>query len=496
MVALENEQRFERYRIIRFLGSGVTGESYEAEDTVLQRKATLKLIHPWSRLSDAARRQFFREMQGISLLNHPYIAATLDYGELDSRLYVARRYLSLGSLLSSEGRHWFKPPFMVDEAIRYAHQLAQALDYMHNNGYIHGSLALANILVLRGSNLDHEANFAPFLVADIGLAHFVRRFGQSPVTRLPITAAPEQFGGRVTPASDQYALATLLYFWLTGRPPFIGTPEEIEQLKLTETIAPLAPLTNDTLMQQENILRRGLRVYPDERYPSIQAFADALLATTQSIEQDTLAPAVVVAELHPAPNQPPTPDIPQPLPNPEIEPQPLPDPGPAPMPEPQTEPQPEPDVLPQPVPDIPSPIPDPNSDPIPSPHQPMALTANEQQVSLVASLVVSASDAQAPQEYVLTQEDTSLGRAGASDILLDDPSVSRHHALIKYENDSYMLFAQQGTVGVCVNGNKLSDDTGYPLSADDVITIGTHTLIFQQKPVGSLFAPPEHMLIS
>src|SRR5947209_19791100 len=127
MATLNDGQHFERYRIIRFLGSGISGESYETEDTVLQRKVTLKLIHPWGRLADAALRQFFREMQGISGITHPYIAATLDYGELDGKLYVARRFVSAGSLLNSEGRSWFQPPLAMPDALIYIHQLAQAL---------------------------------------------------------------------------------------------------------------------------------------------------------------------------------------------------------------------------------------------------------------------------------------------------------------------------------------------------------------------------------
>jgi len=102
MQVLQEGQRFERYRIQRCLSSSVSGTSYEAGDTLLLRKVTLKLIHPWATLSDAARRQFFREMQGISTLTHPYLAAVLDYGEVDGQLYIARRYVTPGSLLGSE----------------------------------------------------------------------------------------------------------------------------------------------------------------------------------------------------------------------------------------------------------------------------------------------------------------------------------------------------------------------------------------------------------
>jgi serine/threonine protein kinase len=283
MPTLEPGHVFERYRVIRWLGSGVSGESYEAEDAMLMRKVTLKLIQPQSTLPDSARRQFFRELQGTSALNHPYLAPILDYGELNGRLYIARKFVSNGSLLGTEGRLWFRPPLNEIDAIHYTHQIAQVLHYIHSRGYLHGALTFSNILVLRGPNLNNEPDHAPFLLADVGLAHFARRFGHEQKTPLPITAAPEQFGKRVTPASDQFALAVLLYFWLAGRPPYIGAPEEIEQLKLAEAVAPLNSLNQRISIEQSGILLRALSVYPEDRYPSVMAFADALLKTLPSI---------------------------------------------------------------------------------------------------------------------------------------------------------------------------------------------------------------------
>ena len=163
MPTLETGQVFERYRIIRWLGSGVSGESYEAEDSMLLRKVTLKLIHPQFMLPDSARRQFFREMQGISALNHAYLAPVLDYGEINGTLYVARKFVSSGSLLGTEGRLWFRPPLSVSDAIHYTHQLAQTLHSIHARGYLHGAITFSNILVLRGPNLDNEPNHAPFI---------------------------------------------------------------------------------------------------------------------------------------------------------------------------------------------------------------------------------------------------------------------------------------------------------------------------------------------
>ena len=127
---------------------------------------------------------------------------------------------------------WFKPPLHIDEAIHYTHQLAQALEYIHQQGYLHGALTFSNVMVVRGQNIDHEPDYAPFLLADAGLANYVRCFGQPLYQFQPITAAPEQLGKRVTPASDQFALVVIPYFWLAGRPPYLGSPEEIEHAKL------------------------------------------------------------------------------------------------------------------------------------------------------------------------------------------------------------------------------------------------------------------------
>ncbi|WP_069803063.1 protein kinase domain-containing protein [Thermogemmatispora onikobensis] len=276
MPALREGQRFERYRVIRLLGSGVAGESYEAEDTLLLRKVVLKLLHPWAPLSDAARRQFFREMQGISQLTHRYLAPVLDYGELHGNLYVARRLFSSGSLLNSDGRLWFSPPLELSAAVSYTQQLAQALQHVHHAGYLHGGLSLTNIMVLRGPNVEGASDYAPFMLADVGLAHFVRRFGRLQRPILPVTAAPEQLGGRATQASDQFALAVIAYTWIAGRPPYLGLPEEIAQAKLSESFPSLLSLNPQIPVEIEGVIRRALSVYPEDRYPSVLAFAEAL----------------------------------------------------------------------------------------------------------------------------------------------------------------------------------------------------------------------------
>ncbi|HEU5227881.1 MAG TPA: FHA domain-containing serine/threonine-protein kinase [Ktedonobacteraceae bacterium] len=473
MQPLEEGQKFERYRIQRKLGRGISGDSYEAEDIRLQRKVTLKLIHPWLPLPDATRRQFFREMQDISALTHPYLATTLDYGEANGQLYIARRFVGPGSLLGSEGRFWFQPPLNVVDAIRLAHQLAQALQFIHNSGYLHGSLTPGNILVLHG--LDPQERTAPFLLADIGITHFIRRFGQPKITLAPITASPEQFGKRSTPASDQYALAVLLYFWLAGQPPFLGTPEEIERLKLTETIPSLVKHNASVTGEQETIIRRALSVYPEERHPSVIAFTDALLISLIGSAQE-------VGSSKPIPS---------------------------------LEPPAEPEIAPY------SPIPASESDPFRSlekvepaaslvydshreaaekltessrlhelvqevessnhhhdftPKEPESLPA------LSAYFTITSLYTPEPCKVLIEREETTLGRAGSSHILLDfDEQTSRHHALLKREGDDYVLYDKDSVSGTFVNGEAIANEEGRILEDGDLVTIGVYQLFFQLR---------------
>lgn len=441
MPTLEKGQLFERYRILQWLGSGVSGESYEAEDTMLLRKVTLKLIHPTGILPDAARRQFFREMQGISILSHPYLTPVLDYGEFDSKLYVARRYITNGSLLGNNGRAWFRAPLAVHDAIQYGHQLAQALQYIHTRGFLHGAVTFTNILVLRGPNLQGESNYAPFLLADVGLTNFIRRTGDQDdiLLPLPITAAPEQLNKRVIQASDQFALAVVLYFWLAGRPPFIGSPEEIEQLKLAQTITPLSSFNPSITVEQDMVVLRALSASPEDRYHSVLAFTNALLATLPSQPQP-------VSEAEPKNQNEETIKLSSKA------------------------------VLQLLAKSTPEAL-------------PIAQLTDSQEdlsekpdegASILAHLVISSPYSEDPYTVELHDDEMTIGRAGSSDIFLDrDDLTSRHHALLKRINTSYFIFDRRSANGVQVNGQQLQGESGFELADGDHISIGNYELIFR-----------------
>jgi serine/threonine protein kinase len=479
MPVLEAGQRFERYHIVRHLGNGVSGESYEAKDSVLQRTVTLKLIHPWMPLPESARRQFFREMHSISLLNHPYLATILDYGEIDERLYVVRQYIRHGSLLGSEGRIWFQPPLNVPDAIQYTYQLAQALHYMHTYSCLHGGITLSNILLHHTSNIDGELNFAPFLLADVGLSDFIRRFGQPQIQLLPITAAPEQAKKRAVVASDQFALAALLYFWIAGRPPYLGSPEEIEQLKLGESLTPLTSLNQHVTPEQEDILYRALAAHPEDRYPSMLAFADTLVASLTAPSYSATPPTMsslpttplesittlqadslfntaqeadpqseeannseTFAAHQPSPEPLPQPapeplpqPAPEPLPQPTPEPLPLPTPEPQPQPAPEPLPTPAPEPLPQPAPDVFQPLPLPASVPA-EPTSPQTDASEEQEVSEPQEATTHTE--QERREHQETLEASRYQPAISPRLLISFMATERPYEFMLAQNETWL----------------------------------------------------------
>nr|BBH88285.1 hypothetical protein KTC_30360 [Thermosporothrix sp. COM3] len=517
-------QKFAYYRINRSLGSGAAGKSYLAEDTRIARMVLLKLLHPWYPLSDQARRQFFRDAQALSVITHPLLTPILDYGDRDGYVYIARPYLEAGSLLGPYGRTQYRPPLTVADAVRLTTQLAQTLDALHTQGYAHGSLTFSNILVLPASAE------TPLIVSDAWCAMFVRKYGQPQSTPLPIIAAPEQYRLHTLPESDQYALASLFYFWLSGRPPFFGMPKEVLQFKLNIRFTALSRLNPAVPRSFDAVMTRALQAAPERRYPSTREFTDALLhALTQTEEaeeedimmEETLVHKVIVppptgntpkrplledllAAMREKPQQEPRiePDIAEPIPTPEPTPPQIPEPTVPYQPEPEEPPDVRPPLPPQP--DVPEPIPVPPTEPvvpepmpgpptrptIPEPHPVPPAAPNIPEPSPAppaeppkkqASLLVL-SPYQGSHEIPLHGDLLTVGRAGSSTILLErDNLTSRHHAVLRKESGYYTLYDQQSAKGVFVNGQRLLPGQGYRLQPGDRITIGRYTLIYQQR---------------
>ena len=102
-----------------------------------------------------------------------------------------------------------------------------------------------------------------------------------------------------------------------------------------------------------------------------------------------------------------------------------------------------------------------------------------------ACFIITSPYTQEPAQIMLEGDEITIGRAGSSDILLDyDALTSRHHALLKRETERYVIYDRRSISGVFVNGQKLVDDAGEPLSDGDFVRIGNYELRFRSDATG------------
>lgn len=263
--------RFGDYELLRELGRGGQGVVYRARQKSLGRLVALKII-PLGHESRAAHVKRFRlEAEAVGSLDHPRIVPIHDIGEHEGYCYFSMKLVE-GSRLDEVARG---RPMAGRRAAEIVADLARTLHYAHQRGVLHRDVKPGNIL-LDGEGRPH--------LSDFGLAKLVEQ--ESTVTRTrevlgtPSFMAPEQAAGRnqdVTTAADVYGLGAVLYFLLTGVPPFAGgtTYETIRQVIDTEPRPPRA--LNDRIDRDlETICLKCLAKEPGHRYGSAEALADEL----------------------------------------------------------------------------------------------------------------------------------------------------------------------------------------------------------------------------
>lgn len=281
-MALEKLQNG-RYHLLRLVGKGGMGEVYLMQDERVNRQVAIKVIrsestpYPEEDTALNAARLFQREAKAIAALEHPNILPLYDFGEEvseDTTLsYMVMPYCVDGSLAN-----WLRarsPSLLPPQDVAYfVAQAADALQYAHDSGVIHLDVKPPNFL-LRGNR--KNPNHPTILLADFGVARSSATLSSSSRTirGTPAAMAPEQWSSTPVSATDQYALAVMAYEMLTGRPPFVGSMEQLMYQHFT--VAPPAPSTfNPSLSPSvDAVILRALAKNPEERFPSIVAFADA-----------------------------------------------------------------------------------------------------------------------------------------------------------------------------------------------------------------------------
>ncbi len=266
-----------RYRIKQRLGGGGMGAVYLVENTELQREEALKVPH-FERGSDpAVRERFLREARAAAKLDHPNLCPIYDVGVIDGIYFLTMRLLPGKPLSAYTGR-----PHPPREAVKVVAKLTQALEHAHSKGVIHRDLKPGNIMICPGTGPT---------VLDFGLAkettHQEHKLTQTGATLgTPAYMPPEQVKGdldAIGPASDVYSLGVILFELLTGQLPFQGSAAEVMgQILFTE--APLPSNLRPALIGAlDAVCSKAMAMAPEDRYPSMQAFAAALTGVLRTL---------------------------------------------------------------------------------------------------------------------------------------------------------------------------------------------------------------------
>ena len=263
------------YEILGELGRGGMGVVYKARDRRLRRIVALKMFHPGRRPTDREMSRFRSEAQVIARLQHANIVQIFEVGEASGSPYLALEYAEGGTL-----QHRLQEmPFAPHAAADLIRRLAHGVQHAHEHHVVHRDLKPANVLFAAdGTAKITDFGLAKLLEADADAAHDATRSGEPIGT--PRYMSPEQAAGhadRVGPRTDVYALGTLLYECLTGRPPFVS-PSVVETVDKIRNDAPIPPrrLQPSTPRALETICLHCLEKDPLRRYPTALALADDL----------------------------------------------------------------------------------------------------------------------------------------------------------------------------------------------------------------------------
>ena len=282
-------QQLGNYRLLSLLGQGGFAEVYLGQHVFLKKSVAIKVLY--AQLGKDDLEGFLKEAQTIAHLEHPHIVRVTDFG-LDGDLpYLVMEYAPNGTLRHRHPRGTTLPLTTISA---YVKQVADALQYAHDEKLVHRDIKPENMLLNRNNDL---------LLSDFGLATVAHRTATQNTQTIAGTAvymAPELFRGKSYAASDQYALGIVVYEWLTGQPPF--NEGDFIQLGFQHSYVPPEPLSEkipSIPKDVEQVVMTALAKDPKQRFGSVKAFANALeqacmtAATRKEKEAESAPPPVL-----------------------------------------------------------------------------------------------------------------------------------------------------------------------------------------------------------
>ncbi len=268
----------DRYRIERELGRGGMATVYLAHDIKHDRKVAIKVLKPELAAVLGADR-FVVEIKTTAALQHPHILPLFDSGDADGQLYYVMPYIEGETIREKLNRD---TQFGVDEAVRIAREVADALDYAHRRGVIHRDIKPENILLHDGRAM----------VMDFGIALAVSAAAGGRMTETglslgtPHYMSPEQATAEkdISPRSDIYSLAAVLYEMLTGNAPHTGASAQQVIMKIiTEPVEPVTKYRKSVPPNVAAAVARALEKLPADRFENARAFSEALVNPAFSV---------------------------------------------------------------------------------------------------------------------------------------------------------------------------------------------------------------------
>ncbi|GLV60400.1 hypothetical protein KDH_72200 [Dictyobacter sp. S3.2.2.5] len=260
-------QQLKQYRLTHHYSQGALADVYLAEHIRSQRQTIIKIKR--TPLAEGESKVFLQEAARIARLAHPHIVPVLDFGmQQDGRPFVIQRYTPDGSLRT---RYSGGVTIHIDVLVDYVDQITTALQYAHQKGYIHGNLKPGNIMRTKDK----------VLLADFSLTAITGGTEKLDQLETALYAAPERIQDEPTPASDQYALATMIYEWICGDPLFEGSPLEVIQQHIHDDPASLRAKMPEVSRELEWVIMTALAKEPAQRFSNIQEFNQAFKAACE-----------------------------------------------------------------------------------------------------------------------------------------------------------------------------------------------------------------------
>jgi serine/threonine-protein kinase len=259
----------DRYRVADMLGRGGMGAVFLAEDLRLGRMVAIKILRPELADDSSFVRRFEREARIAAQLDHPNIIPVYAVEQFEDFHYFVMKYVagkSLDELLTGQ-------PLPVEEARQILWQAARALGHAHQRGVIHRDVKPSNIMLEEGGRV---------ILTDFGISKALLSDTQYTSTGqligTPRYISPEQVRGMdLDGRSDQYSLAVVGYQMLIGRLPLIASTVHALMYKHVYEVPTAARVVRPEIpLEISDALQRALSKQPDERFPTMEAFATAL----------------------------------------------------------------------------------------------------------------------------------------------------------------------------------------------------------------------------